>query len=151
MVTIKVMDQLVQLICIKDKNNLRVRILSPGYSATANCQFPRNIRFEGRMYLVPASDISVVNSRNTFFYSVKKYNIQIIDGTDVVVAADLRVYGDTENENPECGICLENTSELMIFVPCGHYCACSECSLRISKCPMCRSGIVNRITKDQLN
>lgn len=33
----------VTLVCVKEKNKLRVRITSKGYLKYANCQFPRNV------------------------------------------------------------------------------------------------------------
>jgi predicted DNA-binding WGR domain protein len=38
--------------CYKEGGKLRVRVLSPGYKKTYNCQFPRNIREEGARYVV---------------------------------------------------------------------------------------------------
>lgn len=49
----------VTLKCLKEKNKLRVRIISPGYYNNANCQFPRNIRLEGRIYQSRVSGIKL--------------------------------------------------------------------------------------------
>jgi predicted DNA-binding WGR domain protein len=38
--------------CIREGGKLRVRVVSPGYNANWNVQFPRNIREEGAHYLV---------------------------------------------------------------------------------------------------
>ncbi|OJJ22085.1 molybdenum metabolism regulator [marine bacterium AO1-C] len=42
----------VLLKCIKEGGKLRVRALSPGYEASWNVQFPKNLRKEGTTYLV---------------------------------------------------------------------------------------------------
>ncbi|CAH1183755.1 unnamed protein product [Phaedon cochleariae] len=44
----------------------------------------------------------------------------------------------------ECVICLDIESE-MIFVPCGHFCCCIQCSKPIGECPLCRSVIESKI------
>ena len=64
--------EFVELKCIKEGSKLRVRILSPGYLANANCQFPRDIRIEGLRYKVKIEDIKLITARGRWFYSVKK-------------------------------------------------------------------------------
>lgn len=57
-----------------------------------------------------------------------------------------------EEEIPElpreraCSICLQRERNLL-FVPCNHLCACTECGLNptISVCPICRTAFNNRI------
>ena len=39
----------------------------------------------------------------------------------------------------ECVVCLERAREVA-FVPCGPFCVCSNCSGRVSKCPICRKS-----------
>lgn len=53
----------VELVCIKVQSKLRVRITSPGYLNDANCQFPRDLRVEGRRFQVPAVYVTLVQSR----------------------------------------------------------------------------------------
>jgi len=45
-----------------------------------------------------------------------------------------------------CAICLERERNL-VFVPCNHLCACTECGLNptIRVCPICRTAFNNRI------
>lgn len=38
--------------CVKQAGKLRMRVISPGFKKTYNCQFPRNIRVEGAKYVV---------------------------------------------------------------------------------------------------
>ncbi len=38
--------------CVKQAGKLRMRVVSPGFESTFNCQFPRNIRVEGAKYVV---------------------------------------------------------------------------------------------------
>jgi hypothetical protein len=38
--------------CVRDRDKLRVRVLSPGYHSDWNVQFPRNVREEGAKYVV---------------------------------------------------------------------------------------------------
>lgn len=137
---------LVTLKCVKEDNKLRIKIVSPGYSQSANCQFPKNIRVDGRIYTVPRSDISMADTRGKFFYRIKKNNIKIQEA-----AADLSnlvVYG---GDLTECQICMEEFGDgLIIFVPCGHACSCMGCGKQLKICCMCRAPIQQMITKDQL-
>ena len=66
----------VELKCIKEGSKLRVRILSPGYLANANCQFPRDIRIEGLRYKVNYPDLFrlyLTEPKNIVFYPFGKY------------------------------------------------------------------------------
>ncbi|XP_045622756.1 E3 ubiquitin-protein ligase LRSAM1 [Procambarus clarkii] len=44
----------------------------------------------------------------------------------------------------ECVICLNSICEV-VFLPCGHVCACAKCCTPLLICPMCRSPIINKI------
>ncbi|TMW68344.1 hypothetical protein Poli38472_005812 [Pythium oligandrum] len=173
------MSDQVLLRCIRQGSKLRVHIASPGYLSTANCQFPRAIREEGRSYLVPASSIRVGNSKNgVYFYRISQ-PITIVGGEatpavssaapvdatpvsgrrpkkrkqapqPVVTDKPAKVF-DVEEE-PECVVCLEAKKE-RICVPCGHYCMCAGCVQLLvtpKKCPMCRTAIRTTISPDEL-
>ena len=43
-----------------------------------------------------------------------------------------------------CNICLD-ASAAVVFDPCGHLCACANCSPAVSECPMCRRWIAKKI------
>lgn len=145
------MSQQIRLKCFKEGSKLRVRIISPGYISAANCRFPRDIRVEDREYLVPQYDITLIDSRFKYFYSIRKTNIQIVDSDrSLSEIKNLKVYGDIEAKNPECNICMDTQNELIIFAPCGHYCSCAKCAQKLDKCPMCRTNINQIVKKDQL-
>ncbi|KAK7582361.1 hypothetical protein V9T40_013806 [Parthenolecanium corni] len=44
----------------------------------------------------------------------------------------------------ECVICLEKQSNI-VFLPCGHLCTCSNCSLCVNQCPLCRCDIESKM------
>lgn len=46
----------------------------------------------------------------------------------------------------ECCICFEEGLVAKIINPCRHYSACSKCTSKISKCPICRADIVSTIS-----
>jgi hypothetical protein len=143
---------MIKLKCVKECGRLRVKILSPGYSPDANCQFPRDIRQEGREYLVPSEDISFSEMRCKFFYRVKPKKIKVVSLDDVDLK-NLKIYGDEESK--DCCICLttqvdDPTMVFVIFVPCGHYCCCDGCAKKLKICPMCRATITQSVTRDQL-
>lgn len=65
-------NETVRLQCINDGYKLRVRIISPNYNNDYNCQFPRSIRVENRLYEVPSTDIILVEKGGQQpFYKVK--------------------------------------------------------------------------------
>jgi hypothetical protein len=140
----------VRLTCIKEKGKLRARILSQGYLKTANCQFPRNIRKEGCEYIVSSTNISLKKGpRGKYYYSIRSKKIDIVsleNNTDGSVRPE-KIYGD--DEDPICIICMD-APKTLVFVPCGHYCVCSECSERLKECPLCREGITCAVNRDLL-
>lgn len=56
----------VELICIKEKGKLRIKVMSDGYDQSLNVQFPRAIRADGAKYVVPGLTLSA----NGSFYRV---------------------------------------------------------------------------------
>lgn len=42
--------------------------------------------------------------------------------------------------NAECVVCLSAES-IIAMMPCGHRCACEECSLGLKHCPLCRADV----------
>jgi hypothetical protein len=143
---------MIRLRCVKENNKLRVRIISPGYSSEANCQFPRDIRKENCEYLVPEADVKFSEMRCKFFYRIGKKNIQIVE--NLPDFKGLKIYGDETQK--ECCICLsdnitDSTMKFVIFAPCGHYCCCTQCAKQVTKCPMCRANIVQLVDRSQLS
>ena len=76
----------ITLICIKEKNKLRIRFLNfidtegkiftNVYNNEYNCRFPRNLREEGRMFEIPSSDIKLnAKEGKTPYYIVSKKKI----------------------------------------------------------------------------
>lgn len=149
-------NELIRVKCVKEKNKLRIKIISTGYSSDANCQFPRDIRKEGREFLVPKSDITLANTNGKFFYRINKKNITICNDKQPEIGIDLsklKIYGD-ENV-AECCICMDDVESkpgivFIIIAPCGHYCCCKDCVKDLKQCPMCRANIGQIVTKDQL-
>ena len=148
-------QELVRLRCVKEGNKLRIKIISQGYSSDANCQFPKNIRADGREYNVPKSDITLSDTRGKFFYRIKKNNIVVCNELSQVTIdlSKLKIYGD---ENMvECNICMNDIGSkpdivFIIIAPCGHYCCCADCVKQLKTCPMCRGNIGQTVTKSQL-
>ncbi|XKL68710.1 hypothetical protein PGB90_006479 [Kerria lacca] len=71
---------------------------------------------------------------------------------DIVPTAPLSQYNSelectsllNEVLHNECVICLEKQSNV-VFLTCGHLCSCTDCSLLIKTCPMCRSDIEKKM------
>lgn len=141
----------VRLKCVKEAGKLRVKIISPGYSHSANCQFPRNIRVEGREFLVPKDEVKFVNTKGKFFYRVMK-NIRVAnDNVEINNKAnikDLKVFRD--EESTDCAICMVENLELVIMYPCGHMYTCAACSKGCKTCPICRGPVQQIVTQAEL-
>jgi|688.fasta_scaffold650483_1 hypothetical protein len=144
------------LICIKDKNKLRIKfhnfidtddkIYTNMYNNNYNCRFPKNIRQEGYFYEIPDTDITLnCDKKRSPFYIIKKDNIKIIKPDNSYKLVNLKIY-----DVKECVICLCENSNT-IFLPCGHKCVCNECYENIKKncnksyiqCPLCRRNITD--------
>lgn len=136
------MENQVILTCVKEKNKLRIKILTEGYYNNANCQFPKNIREEGMKYIVPTSDITLSEIKGKYFYRIKKHNIIKCNNINHIS----KVFNV---DNEPCVICLTN-EKIWVIIPCGHYILCNECNdFTIGleqKCPLCR-GVINRTIK----
>ena len=143
------MENYVELKCIKDGSKLRVRIISPGYINYANCQFPKDLRIEGRRFKVKLEFIKLITLRGRWFYSVKKRDsIEIIESLSLDELSKLQIYED-KNEN-ECSICM-NELKNDVFYPCGHFYTCKSCSNKLQNCPYCKKIIENRIDKNLID
>jgi hypothetical protein len=176
----------ITLRCVRESCKLRIRFHSytnPDgkeftnvYNNDYNCQFPKDIRQEGRFYEIGREDLVIVHGGGKQpFYRVKKGNIQIVDYNGAVTPAPTatkkrgkKSKGSEEPltaagaaaSNPvvplqvfevnECVICLEGKPD-QIFIPCAHLCTCSACyqQLKMNKpcCPLCRRNVINAISK----
>jgi hypothetical protein len=159
--------------CITEKNKLRIRfnsfidnegkIFTNVYNNEYNCQFPKNIREDGRFYEVNDNDMIIIES-NTPFYKIKKNNIRILTEEESKIyktnsqnknqssvkddISNLKIY-----DIAECVVCLSTPSSI-IFIPCAHMCVCNDCYQGIKKtkncCPLCRRNITKIISNPVL-
>ncbi len=67
MPVVKEVGEGVELICVRERGKLRIKVLSEGYEPEKNVQFPRAIRAEGARYVVEGIELS----KNSDFYRVK--------------------------------------------------------------------------------
>jgi hypothetical protein len=156
----------ITLQCVRSHGKLRIRFHSYTneagksftnvYNNSYNCQFPKDIRSEGRYYEIGPDDIVLVDSGRQPFYRIKKNNIRILTGsgtsssstTTPATAAAPAAKPEVVFEVNECVICMENIPD-QIFIPCGHLCSCSSCYVQLKKskpdCPLCRRHIISAI------
>jgi hypothetical protein len=139
----------VYLKCFAEGSRLRVRIISGHYLRHANCMFPKDIRVAGRVYRVRPRDVNLTSTRGTWFYSIKRKNVEIVagDGTTATQQAPSVIYEDTTTD--ECAICM-SAPKSHIINPCGHYYLCEGCAKAVTSCPICRGTIVGLIAKENV-
>ena len=139
-------NEYVEMICVKEKSKLRVKIITHSYLNYANVQFPRDLRIEGRKFRVPSSYVNLISTRGKYFYSVKKREqIVIMENIENVNIENIKIFQDESIS--ECAICLDCEKDT-IFYPCGHYYCCDACSKQIINCPICRVDITLCIKKE---
>ena len=137
--------------CVKEGSKLRVKMKSPGYLINSNCQFPRDLRIEGRKFKVPVEYVKLMNQHGKYFYSIKNKSVIEIINNDAQNALrleniknNIKIYEDIENN--ECAVCLCSEKSI-VFIPCGHFYTCNTCSQQLKTCPICRVNITDRINK----
>ena len=138
--------------CVEEGSKLRVKMKSNRYLIGSNCQFPRDLRVKGRMFKVPKEHVKLITMRGKYFYSIKnKSVIEIIENDDDnneinnLLLKNTKIFED--ETILECSVCLCSEKDT-VFIPCGHFHTCSECSKMVSTCPICRISITNRIHKN---
>lgn len=139
-------EEVVRYKCIKVGSRLRVRVTSPGYNHNANCQFPRDIREDGREYTTSVSALKFSQTRGKFFYKVtRKIDVTVI----VETTLPQKIYEKAE----DCVVCFDHSPQT-IFYECGHFVCCAKCSEAIftttKKCPMCRANIKRLVMEIEL-
>lgn len=140
------MSQTVRLRCVSEGSRLRVKIISPGYYASANCQFPRDLRSENSEYEVPVSAVTLAQGpAGKYFYRVRARDVRRLESNML-----LAVYGAASDD---CCVCMDNPCT-MVIAPCGHYCLCTGCVTAVRgsvrSCPMCRGPIGAIVSRDQI-
>ena len=141
------MDDYVYLTCVKEGSRLRVRIVSPGYYADANCMFPRDIRVAGRKYRTHRSNVSLITTRGKYYYSVKT-GIQVITDDELTTKPEeFRIFEDESTD--ECLICLTEKKSVIVN-PCGHFYMCSACATALTRCPICRGPVSGLLRKEDM-
>lgn len=140
----------VELHCVGLSNRPRIRIAAyineegrrydDVYDNALNCSFPKDIRQLGKIYRVPAQNITLrTNANGKSWYTVKTIGIEEILGG---APPPTTVYEIAT----ECVICMSGDCAI-VFAPCGHLCTCSDCAKQIKNCCICRKQISTRLPK----
>lgn len=140
----------VLLKCVKEGSKLRVKIISDGYFNEANCQFPKDIRKEGRIFKVKAKDVILAEGKaGKYFYRVKS-GIEIYNEGSGSIQNDVtKVKIFEDKKESDCAVCL-TVPKTTVIVPCGHFYTCNSCAKQLDKCPICRGGISKLIDKTKM-
>jgi hypothetical protein len=147
------MDNLTEYVilqCIKEKNKLRMKILTNSYYTNANCQCPKNIRIANMKYYVKKSNIVLTKHNNSgkYFYRINGTIIPFETNNDNTIIPTTIFNDETELI---CIVCFENPKNI-IYNPCGHYNMCNECYSKLRKkcCPTCRKDIISILLPEQI-
>lgn len=147
----------IRLVCVVEQRKLRIRfhsyidsngkVFTNVYNNEYNCQFPRDLRKEGRIFELDDDALHLCANQKPF-YRVSTSNIRIIEESCPDGVAEPAQLFDVQ----ECVICLENTPSV-ICLPCAHFCMCSSCFTQLPSkgdkppCPLCRRTILQTIVK----
>lgn len=148
----------VLLQCVKEKSKLRVKMISSQpFIKGINCQFPRNIREEGKYYVVKSGSIAL---KKNFYSAMQKDSVvcstfdmeEIKKYINEVAATNNKInptviYGDDDDFG--CVMCLGDDKDI-IFAPCGHFITCDSCSKLCQKCPLCNVKITGLLQRDEI-
>lgn len=68
------------------------------------------------------------------------------DGTKEKETDEVQKKEETKEieKDSNCCVCI-NSAPAIVFIPCGHLCACEECSKKCDVCPVCRNAIDSKI------
>ena len=83
---------------------------------------------------LPLDDI---NYKHAFYFPHCEFIIDI-KGIDYVKAIKHKKIRD--QDNLICSVCLDRVRNIL-FVPCGHFTTCKECTRQLVTCPICRELI----------
>ena len=135
--------------CVKVGSKLRVRIVTRGYYNDANCQFPKNIRVEGRMYKVNVREVVLASgSSGKYFYRIN-HGITILKDNELQLSlTSIKVFEDKTDS--DCAVCL-CAPKTTVIIPCGHFYTCMDCAKKLENCPICRGNIAKLIDKTNMD
>ena len=78
-------DQDVVLVCVKEKYRLKVQIaddaVNSAYKAGANVRFPKNLRVEGKEYVVKSDDLEMLTpeERKPYYSLARDADIRVLE------------------------------------------------------------------------
>jgi hypothetical protein len=151
------MNDIITLKCVKDGDNLYMRITSIGY-CTNNVRSSHNMCLNHH-YQVNAGNIKVVKEDGLVFYNISApINDITSDYFSNLIPYDVTSNDVTITQNIVfnsflyCAICCIAKRDTII-IPCGHFYMCESCSIGkdIICCDICNGKIEEVINCDLLN
>jgi len=85
----------------------------------------------------------VVAGGVTTYWAYKRYQRWVERRKFSRLKHEMEVFNEGLEDDRVCSICLSNPRNV-VFLPCGHVCACSSCSEKLNDCPVCRGVIKNK-------
>jgi len=80
--------------------------------------------------------------------AINKLELEDLEKLENKLEQTLKIVRATKSERVSernmCRIC-EERERKCVFLPCGHYCTCLECSEKIDTCPLCRANILQKV------
>lgn len=91
-----------------------------------------------KLYIDRFREIEVEPIRSsTDYHSVRKRTEELL----------LQITQTPVEPTNQCCVCLEENSDLVIFIPCGHKKVCKKCAEKLNNCPVCREEIKSQLDK----
>lgn len=125
-----------------------MRVLTAGYDANANCQFPNELKREGAVYVIRSDALRRCGQvGRKAYYRVVTRDIQVKTDDAVTTERAKSINRLDVFRELECVVCMDQESQV-IFRPCGHFVCCGDCAIQLLKCPMCSLLITDWATAD---
>lgn len=107
--------------------SIQIRVLYQKISKSAILKV-----FVTRLCYIGDEPVKVDETKNVEVQKKEAVEIQTIEETKEI------------EKDSNCCVCI-NSAPAIVFIPCGHLCACEECSKKCDVCPVCRNAIGSKI------
>ncbi|OQR69776.1 RING finger protein B-like [Tropilaelaps mercedesae] len=108
------------------------------YELTVNEYEKRDRRQNDNMVSIAEERVQLAASLNDL---ITRRELQLSEFRAAGVYSQPYQFEDSGVVDRDCVVCLESGLQLVVFLPCGHVCACRACTEQVTHCPLCRQPL----------